>query len=440
MNEKISIIIPVYNLEKYIKRTAESVLKQTYTNIEVIIVDDGSSDESWKIIQKIADKDNRVIPIHQENGGVTSARLKGVRRSTGEWIGFVDGDDEIESDMYEILLNNAKKYNADISHCGYQMIFEDGRVNYFHNTGCLVQIAGIIILLIVLLIGGIYGSIWWKFYGDSVGVVSADKVDPNAKKVKIAKEKKKDKDVYNVLLVGTDSRDPDADRGRSDSMMMVSFNKKEGKSTAISFLRDSLVDIDGHGKSRLGHTYAYGGVGLTINTINKTYDLDIQNYITISFDDLVNVIDEIGGVTVFISEEEAAYYRENGMPDIQAGDVTLTGSQALAHARNRTLGNDFERTRRQRSVMYGIYRKIMEKKDPSALLPLINYAVNHVKTNMSVSEMYSMAKDVLSVDDLKMQQTCIPQDGTYTDITYEGMQVLKVDFDANKKKIEQLLY
>lgn len=170
------------------------------------------------------------------------------------------------------------------------------------------------------------------------------------------------------------------------------------------------------------------------------YDLDIQNYITISFDDLVNVIDEIGGVTVFISEEEAAYYRENGMPDIQAGDVTLTGAQALAHARNRTLGNDFERTRRQRSVMYGIYRKIMEKKDPSALLPLINYAVNHVKTNMSVSEMYSMAKDVLSVDDLKMQQTCIPQDGTYTDITYEDMQVLKVDFDANKKKIEQLLY
>lgn len=302
------------------------------------------------------------------------------------------------------------------------------------------KIAGIIILLIVLLIGGIYGSIWWKFYGDSVGVVSADKVDPKAKKVKIAKEKRKDKDVYNVLLVGTDSRDPDADRGRSDSMMMVSFNKKEGKSTAISFLRDSLVDIDGHGKSRLGHTYAYGGVGLTINTINKTYDLDIQNYITISFDDLVNVIDEIGGVTVFISEEEAAYYRENGMPDIQAGDVTLTGSQALAHARNRTLGNDFERTRRQRSVMYGIYRKIMEKKDPSALLPLINYAVNHVRTNMSVSEMYSMAKDVLSVDDLKMQQTCIPQDGTYTDITYEGMQVLKVDFDANKKKIEQLLY
>lgn len=139
MDDKISIIIPVYNLEKYIKRTVESVLKQTYINIEVIIVDDGSSDESWKIIQKIADNDNRVIPIHQENGGVTSARLNGVKHSTGEWIGFVDGDDEIESDMYEILLNNAKRYDADISHCGYQMIFEDGRVNYFHNTGYLVR-------------------------------------------------------------------------------------------------------------------------------------------------------------------------------------------------------------------------------------------------------------------------------------------------------------
>lgn len=139
MEDKISIIIPVYNLEKYIKRTVESVLKQTYNNIEIIVVDDGSSDKSWKIIQKIAENDNRVIPIHQENGGVTSARLNGVRHSTGKWIGFVDGDDEIESDMYEILLNNAKSYNADISHCGYQMIFEDGRVNYFHNTGCLVQ-------------------------------------------------------------------------------------------------------------------------------------------------------------------------------------------------------------------------------------------------------------------------------------------------------------
>lgn len=302
------------------------------------------------------------------------------------------------------------------------------------------KIVGIIILAVVLLVVGIYGSIVWMFYKDTVGIVSKDEVDPKAEKVKIAEEDQKDKDVFNVLLVGTDSRDPNSDKGRSDSMMLVSFNKKQNKSTVISFMRDTLVDIDGYGRSRLGHTYAYGGVGLTINTLNQTYGLDIQNYVTISFDNLVNVIDEIGGVEVYISEEEAEYYRKNGMPDIIAGDVTLTGSQALAHARNRTLGSDFERTRRQRSVMYGIYRKIMSEKDISALLPLINYCVTQVETNMSVTEIYNMAKEVLSTEDLKMQQACAPQDGTYTPIVYEGMDVLEIDVEANKKMIEDLLY
>ena len=302
------------------------------------------------------------------------------------------------------------------------------------------KIIGIVILAVILLIVGVYGSIIWKFYKDTVDIVPADEVDPKAKSVKIAEADQKDDEVYNVLLVGTDSRDPNSDMGRSDSMMLVSFNKKENKSTVVSFLRDSLVDIDGYGKSRLGHTYAYGGVGLTINTINKTYDLDIQNYITINFENLVGIIDEIGGVKVYISEEEAEYYRQNGMPNIQSGDVILTGSQALAHARNRTLGSDFERTRRQRSVMYGIYRKVMEDKDPSSILSLINYCINQVETNMSVTEIYDMAKDVLAVDNLKMQQASLPQDGTYTDITYEGMAVLEIDFDANKKFLEELLY
>ena len=302
------------------------------------------------------------------------------------------------------------------------------------------KIIGIVILAVILLIVGVYGSIIWKFYKDTVDIVPADEVDPKAKSVKIAEADQKDDEVYNVLLVGTDSRDPNSDMGRSDSMMLVSFNKKENKSTVVSFLRDSLVDIDGYGKSRLGHTYAYGGVGLTINTINKTYDLDIQNYITINFENLVGIIDEIGGVKVYISEEEAEYYRQNGMPNIQSGDVILTGSQALAHARNRTLGSDFERTRRQRSVMYGIYRKVMEDKDPSSILSLINYCMNQVETNMSVTEIYDMAKDVLAVDNLKMQQASLTQDGTYTDITYEGMAVLEIDFDANKKFLEELLY
>ena len=302
------------------------------------------------------------------------------------------------------------------------------------------KILGLLLLAAILLNVGIYGSIAWKYYQDVVSIVPEDQVDPTAKSVKIAQEDPKDEDVFNVLLVGTDSRDPNSDMGRSDSMMLVSFNKSKNKSTVVSFLRDSLVDIDGYGKSRLGHTYAYGGIGLTINTINKTYDLDIQNYITIDFENLVSIIDEIGWVKVFITEEEAEYYRQNGMPDIQSGDMTLTGSQALAHARNRTLGSDFERTRRQRSVMYGIYRQIMAEKDASAILPLINYCMNHVKTNMSVTEIYDLAKQVLEIDNLRMQQASMPTEGAYQPVTYEGMDVLEIDIEANKKYLNELLY
>ncbi len=138
MNEKISIIIPAYNIENYLRSTLESVLQQTYTNIEVIVVNDGSRDETGFIIDEYAHKDKRIKAIHKKNGGVTSARLAGVKVATGDWIGFVDGDDYIEPDMYERLLKNAKDYHADISHCGYQMVFPN-HIDYYYNTGRLVQ-------------------------------------------------------------------------------------------------------------------------------------------------------------------------------------------------------------------------------------------------------------------------------------------------------------
>lgn len=134
---KISVIVPVYNLEKELPRCLESILAQTYPDIEIIAVDDGSSDGSRQVLEDFAARDSRVKAIFKENGGVTSARLRGVEEATGDWIGFVDGDDEVEPQMYERLLSNAEKYDADISHCGYQMVFADGRVNFFHDTGCI---------------------------------------------------------------------------------------------------------------------------------------------------------------------------------------------------------------------------------------------------------------------------------------------------------------
>lgn len=135
----ISIIIPAYNVKNLIGHTVNSVLHQTYTNLEIIVVDDGSTDGSGEILDRIAASDSGVKVIHKPNGGVTSARMKGIEAATGDWIGFVDGDDEVEPDMYKRLLDNAITYNADISHCGYQMVFPDGRIDYYYNTGVLVK-------------------------------------------------------------------------------------------------------------------------------------------------------------------------------------------------------------------------------------------------------------------------------------------------------------
>lgn len=298
-----------------------------------------------------------------------------------------------------------------------------------------------LLILCFLVMAMSLGVLLWNLNKDNVGIVDADDVDPNADEVQIAREDQKNKDVINVLLVGSDSRDPNAELGRSDTMILASFNKAEGKATALSFLRDSLVEIDGHGQSKLGHTFAYGGVGLTINTINQQFGLDVQDYVIINFENLVEIIDQLGGIQVMLTEEEAAYYRENGMPDIVAGNVTLTGSQALAHARNRSLDNDFGRTERQRDVIYGIYNKVLEQRnDPSTLLSLIQFCMTQVSTNMSVTELYEMATDVLSVDNLKTQQAAIPAEGTYEFGTYEEMSVLNIDLEANKDYIQELLY
>lgn len=139
MDAKISVIIPAYNIEAHLGNAIESVLAQTYENIEIIVVNDGSSDGTGTVAEKLAAGFSNVRVIHQENGGVTAARLRGVAEAKGEWIGFVDGDDEIEPDMCERLLRNATAHDADISHCGYQIIFPDGRVHFFHNSAKLEE-------------------------------------------------------------------------------------------------------------------------------------------------------------------------------------------------------------------------------------------------------------------------------------------------------------
>ena len=115
---KISIIIPVYNVEQYLGRCMESVLNQTYKNIEVILIDDGSKDRSSSMCDEWKAKDDRVVVIHQKNAGAGAARNAGLAIANGELIGFVDSDDWIQLNMYETLINAIKKYpEADIAEC-----------------------------------------------------------------------------------------------------------------------------------------------------------------------------------------------------------------------------------------------------------------------------------------------------------------------------------
>ena len=137
MDEKISVVIPAYNLQACLGATLDSVLAQTYRNLEVIVVNDGSADATAEVMEAYAAKDPRIRTVHKENGGVTSARLRGVAEATGAYIGFVDGDDYIEPQMYERLMENLKNHGAEISHCGYQMVFPS-RVDYYYNTGKLL--------------------------------------------------------------------------------------------------------------------------------------------------------------------------------------------------------------------------------------------------------------------------------------------------------------
>ena len=122
----ISIIVPVYNVEKYLRRCVDSILAQTYQNIEVLLVDDGSPDNSGAICDEYAEKDSRVRVFHKPNGGVSSARNLGLKEAKGDYIGFVDADDYIDKTMYEVLLCNLIKENSDISICSYNQEDSNG--------------------------------------------------------------------------------------------------------------------------------------------------------------------------------------------------------------------------------------------------------------------------------------------------------------------------
>ncbi len=119
MSSLISIIVPVYKTESYLAKCLNSIINQTYKNLEIILIDDGSPDHCGKICDEFSTRDPRIKVIHQPNEGISAARNAGLKIASGEYIGFVDSDDWIDDDMFEILFNGISKYDAQIAICGY---------------------------------------------------------------------------------------------------------------------------------------------------------------------------------------------------------------------------------------------------------------------------------------------------------------------------------
>lgn len=130
MNPELSIIIPVYQAEKYLRDCLSSVLNQSFENFELILIDDGSTDESASICDEYAKNDSRILVIHQENKGQSAARNKGLKLAKGEFVGFIDNDDRIEPEMFALLLKLAKGNNTDITSCSYSQLNPDGEIVY----------------------------------------------------------------------------------------------------------------------------------------------------------------------------------------------------------------------------------------------------------------------------------------------------------------------
>ena len=122
MKEKISIIIPVYNLEQYITKCLDSVIKQTYTNLEILIIDNNSSDKTLEICQQYALKDSRIKVLNQPIRGASNARNLGLENATGDYIGFVDGDDYIDRNMYQLMIDKLTEFDTDFVICNAYII------------------------------------------------------------------------------------------------------------------------------------------------------------------------------------------------------------------------------------------------------------------------------------------------------------------------------
>ncbi len=168
MEELISVIVPVYNVEDYLQRCIDSILCQTYKKLEIILVDDGSTDNSGKICDDNAKIDSRILVIHKVNGGLSDARNAGIKNSNGKYISFIDSDDYIREDYIQYLYSNLKENDADVSIGDIQLVFPNSKIENKKEKNSLVVLNKIDLLKNMLYGGAYYISACSKLYKKSL--------------------------------------------------------------------------------------------------------------------------------------------------------------------------------------------------------------------------------------------------------------------------------
>lgn len=264
------------------------------------------------------------------------------------------------------------------------------------------------------------------------------------------------KKVTNILLLATDSRQKGG-AGRSDTMMMVSINEETGKIVLCSFLRDLYAHyptepknpING-GYDKLNHAYAYGGPTLTMAVLKETFNIDIKYYAKVDFSAFVSVVDAVGGVDLHLTAGEAGFinrYEMNNAVDshisgyvakpLQAVDGMhhLNGVQALTHARNRSIGSDFQRTQRQRAVIAAMVSRAGNL-SLGEIDHLLDVFLPLVTTNMQVDTMKSLIAKVPAMLGYSIESTKIPLEGTYSSVRYN----LIPDLEKNCYPLYEQIY
>lgn len=255
------------------------------------------------------------------------------------------------------------------------------------------------------------------------------------------------KDVTNILLLGVDAREGEK-VSRSDTMMLASIDRVNKKIKLTSFLRDSFVDIPGHGFNKLNAACTKGGVDLVMDTIEYNYKINIDDYMLIDFEAFENLIDAIGGVDVKVTEKEAKYLNNTwakwsltGTPlTFSAGDSShLNGEEALMFCRIRKLDSDIYRTERQRRVISAVKDKVMES--PLQIVDVSNAVLPLIKTSISRNDMMKLvAGAATSYIKYDIEQTSIPAEGTWHSEKKFCGDSLVFDIDKNSDILKDFIY